>query len=160
MVLSDAFSYLEKKHLHHQHLMKLTLVPCAAGLRWERSVARCGGSKVTKHSTAESNIAKISGNFMRFRKVPYTPIGTCHGAVFWRRQKTSPNNSCNESGKKSEVNVSWNPIRQGELRDTHPSRLDRLLHLRVRFSDFRKTRCEWGIGHKTQYAIDYYVNLL
>ena len=46
MVLSDAFSYLEKKHLHHQHLMKLTLVPCVAGLRWERSVARCGGSKM------------------------------------------------------------------------------------------------------------------
>ena len=29
--------------------MKLTLVPCVAGLRWERSVARCGGSKATRN---------------------------------------------------------------------------------------------------------------
>ena len=39
------------------------------------------GRRVTKHSTPQSNIAKISGNFMRLRKVPYTPIGTCHGVL-------------------------------------------------------------------------------
>ena len=66
MVLSDAFSYLEKKHLHHQHLMKLTLVPCVAGCVGNAAlrVARCGGSKNMTHHVLYpahySNMAKAS----------------------------------------------------------------------------------------------------
>ena len=76
MVLSDAFSYLEKKHVHHQHLMKLwslALRVCVGNAAL--CVARCGGSKFTKETKPTPIIYTPSPKKTESRK-PYRVAAT------------------------------------------------------------------------------------